>query len=127
MTTSWYRTSRDEAASRVLSEPNTVSDWGKERLVSSRGCIEAWAGQFGTRRYLRHDSKGKVISALLIGRMTTRDPWKILLVHTDPDHRMQGLAESLYRMAVGDVGQLAEADEYSTAGSAFMEHVRKSE
>lgn len=106
-------------AVRVLSEPNTVTDWGQERRAKTKSGGEVWEGNYGTRRYLHRDENGKIDSALLIGRQKGQKHWRELLIHTREDKRRQGLATLLNGYAVADVGNLLSASEYSAEGQAF--------
>lgn len=121
----WYqkiqeeeRRQSNEYVSRALSEPGTISDWGNEKKIESGSYGESWKGQFGTRRYLKRDQNGKIISALLIGSRDGKK-WQELLIYTSPSERRKGYASSLYRKAVEDVGNINKAAEYSEDGRAF--------
>lgn len=111
-------------ANRVLSEPNTVSDWGKEKQIQTPSKLEVWEGQFGTRRYIHRDEQGLIDGALLVGRRTKKDKWQELLLHTRKDKRRQGIATLLNNAAVKDNGELADASEYSPDGQSFKSSVR---
>ena len=106
-------------ASRVLAEPNSVSDWGKESFVSTKSKTEVWEGQFGTRRYIHRDEQGLIDGALLVGRRNPKENWQELLVHTRKDKRRQGIATFLHDAAVQDNGELLDAAEYSPDGQSF--------
>ena len=121
----WYqriqeeeRQQSNEYVVRAISEPGTISDWGKEKMIESGYYGETWKGQFGTRRYLKRNENGEIISAILIGSKDGKK-WQELMFYTLPSERRQGYASILYRKALEDVGQINKAAEYSEDGRAF--------
>lgn len=121
----WYqrileeeRQQSNEYVARAISEPGTISDWGKETMIESGSYGETWKGQFGTRRYLKRDEYGKIISAILIGSKDGKK-WQELMFYTLPSERRKGNASILYRKALEDVGKINKAAEYSEDGRAF--------
>mgnify|MGYP005629665961 CR=1 FL=1 len=106
---------------RVLSEPNTVSDWGIERPDKYDSNI--WIGEYGTRRYIKRDANGDIIAALLIGRRNKSKKWQLLLMATRHDKRRKGYMRDLYYKALQDVGSILNAEYYSGEGKLFASSV----
>ena len=125
----WYLKSHiveaGDDAIRVLSEPNTISDYGKERRRSDKMGVEIWAGEFGTRRYIHRDENGKIDAALLIGKRKGMKLWQKLLIHTRQDKRRQGLGTRLNQVALDDIGEMLPGASYSPEGRALDDSLKR--
>jgi len=98
--------------------PNTVSDWGREEWENEAVLV----GEYGTRRYV-YMREGRIIAAILIGRMTPQLPWQLLLMATEEGYRRRGIMRRLYQRVIKDVGPIKGADDYTAEGKAFARAV----
>jgi GNAT superfamily N-acetyltransferase len=118
------RTAEADVLSRLLSEPNAVTDWGHEKPW--RGSHLVIEGEFGTRRYIRRGGPDNaIVAALLVGKGPPSLPkekqkWQILSMYTKPEWRRKGLMTRLLQWAQADLGKLEDASEYTPDGLKFI-------